>query len=433
MTEASKANPQARARKAATILHVDMDSFFASAEILRRRELAGKPVVVGGTGSRGVVASASYEARYYGVRSAMPSLRARQLCPHAVFLPGDHDYYVQVWKRIEEVLRSFTPLVESISCDEAFLDVEGSQLRFGPPIGIAHRIRSDVFAREALTCSVGVASNKLLAKLASRLAKPRPRSDGPEAGKGVVLIDPARELEFIHAMPVKHLWGVGASTLRKLETLRVRQVAELAALPLTELIETFGKAHGQHLYQLARAIDESPVVPLQSPKSMSSEVTFASDVTSEQDLLKDVLRQAEALSRRLRKAGCTARVVVLKLRHPNFRTVTRSRTLERPSSHGATLAGAAKELLREYLSEQKSTFSGFSGFRLLGVGVSGLSFDAPTQLTLGAPELADETLDKALDEIRSRYGENAVAPATLYEPASLTSGQSSRWGPSASG
>ena len=426
MTEASTASSKPGGVQAATILHVDMDAFFAAVEVLRRPELAGQPVVVGAAGRRGVVASASYEARFYGIRSAMPSLQARQLCPQAVFVPGDHGHYQAVWKRIEELLRSFTPLVESVSCDEAFLDVEGSRRRFGPPIEIARRIRAEVFAAESLTCSIGVASNKLLSKLASGLAKPRSGKEGPKVGEGVALIDPSRELEFIHALPVEYLWGVGASTLRQLETLRVRRVADLAALSLDELVERFGKAHGLHLHRLARAIDDTPVLPHQPPKSMSSEVTFASDIFSESDLQREILRQSEALARRLRKAGFSARVVVLKLRHPDFRTLTRSRRLKNPSNHRKTLADALKELLSEYMSEQKSNFS---GFRLLGVGASGLSIDTPTQLTLGAPELASETLDKALDRIHSRYGEGVVVPAALREPTAPTAGEPGHWGP----
>ncbi len=425
MPEDATLKPTGAGDTQASILHVDLDAFFVSAELLRRPELAGRPVVVGGAGRRGVVAAASYEARYYGLSSGMPSAQARRLCPQAEFIPGDHDYYEGIWTRVKEVLRSFTPLVEAVSADEAFMDVSGSQLRFGCSLEIGHRIRADVLAQEGLNCSVGVASNKLLAKLASRRAKPRPGADCLIPGRGVVHIPPSGEKAFLNPMALEEMWGVGASTLRKLERMGLRTVADLAEISLTALAEVFGNAHGQHLHNIARGIDESPVVPYRPPKSMSSEVTFATDVSSVDELEKEILRQSEALARRLRKAGCSARTVVLKLRHPDFRTLTRSRTLKGPTRHGALICREARFLLREYLGGLRQ---GFEGFRLMGVGVSGLSFNEPVQMSLDGEELSSEALDEAVDSIRSRFGDEAVAPAALLE----YNRQRGAWGPDAS-
>lgn len=411
---ADQANPNLEPPTA--ILHVDMDAFFVAAEILRQPELAGHPVVVGGIGPRGVVATASYEARSYGLHSGMPNLRARKLCPQATFLAGDHDYYRKIWKRVMEVLESFTPLVEATSCDEAFLDIAGSRLRFGEPLEIAHRIRAEVYAEAGLRCSIGVASNKLLAKLASRLAKPHPRPNGPETGRGVVLVPPSEEVDFLHPLPVKSLWGVGAATLQKLDGAGISTVGDLYEVQLERLIGLLGSAHGRHLHDLARGVDESPVVPTRPPKSMSSEVTFARDAVSVSDLRREILRQSEKLARRLRKAGYAARVVTLKLRHPDFRTATRSLTLSLPTSHGAHLAKAANRLLAEYLDREKASFS---GFRLLGVGASSLSFKAPLQLSLEGGELDAEALDSTLDGLRSRFGDEVVIPAALLGCSSL--------------
>jgi len=322
---------------AANVLHVDMDAFFAAAEVLRRPELAGRPVIVGGTGDRGVVAAASYEARRFGVASAMPTRRARSLCPGGVFLPADHDYYRGLSGRIMELFGRYTPLVEALSLDEAFLDVTGARRLFGAPAEIAGRIRAELARAEGLTCSVGVASNKLLAKLASEQAKPHAAPGGVRPGRGVVVVEPSEALVFLHRLPVRSLPGVGPATRRRLRDLGVGTVGELAALPADTLTDAFGTAQGRRLAELAAAHDPRPVVAWRAPKSLSSEVTFPRDISDRSALQAEALRQADALASRLREAGCTAGTIVLKLRFGDFRTLTRSRPMRNSAWIGPSL------------------------------------------------------------------------------------------------
>jgi DNA polymerase IV len=406
------------------ILHVDMDAFFVSVELLRRPELRGRPVVVGGTGSRGVVAAASYEARAYGVFSAMPSARARRLCPHAVFLPGDHAHYGTVSSRVMDIFRSFTPLVEPISLDEAFLDVAGARRSQGDGATVAQRIRDEVLSREGLACSVGVAPSKMLAKLASEAAKPRASVDGPVAGEGVHVIAPGCELAFLHPLPARALWGVGPATLHRLERLGVRTVGDIADLNEETLVATLGSAHGQHLAQLARGIDPRPVEPDQQLKSVGHEETFAHDHHEHETLSREAVRMADGVAWRLRRAGLAGRTVTLKVRFTDFQTITRSSTLPTTVDDGPTVARAALALL--------AGVDPTPGVRLLGVSVSGLVAGAAQQLSfdeLGGQSWHDAS--GAVDAIRERFGDRAIGPASAVGERGLRLPRrgEQQWGP----
>jgi DNA polymerase-4 len=418
----------------AGILHVDMDAFFVSVELLRHPELRGKPVVVGGSGARGVVAAASYEARSYGVHSAMPGARARRLCPHAVFLQGDHALYSEVSGRVMEVFRSFTPLVEPISLDEAFLDVRGARRLMGTPVEIAHRLRARILEQEGLTCSVGIARVKFLAKLASEEAKPKASPAGPVFGDGVFEVRPDRELAFLHALPAKALWGVGPATLERLERLGVRTVGDLAALPLDTVTGALGRASGAHLHALANARDPRPVVPEQQAKSVSHEETFARDRFRRDELEVEVVRLADAVATRLRRSGLAGRTVTVKVRFGDFRTITRSATVDGGVDSGHELAQIARRLLGDVDVRP--------GVRLLGVGVSqlgGHSDRGGRQLSLDDLLAGDapganadwSSAEEAVDAVRARFGDAAVGPASLAGPGGLRVARKGQqqWGP----
>ena len=407
-----------------SILHVDMDAFFVSVELLRRPELRGQPVVVGGEGDRGVVAAASYEARHYGIHSAMPSVRARRLCPHAVFLPGDHAHYGEVSTRVMAIFRSFTPLVEPISLDEAFLDVTGSRRLKGTAVEIAHAIRAEVAEQEGLTCSVGVAPTKFVAKLASEAAKPTAGKDGPRPGLGVKVVDPADVLRFLHPLPVQALWGVGPKTLEKLTSRGIRTVGDLAALPEDDAARHLGDANGRHLRRLAHGIDDRAVEPDLRPKSIGHEETFARDHHRLDPLRRELVRMADAVAARLRDHGFAGRTVTIKVRFHDFRTITRSVTLPTAIDAGPAVARAAKALLDQV--------DPASGVRLLGVSVSHLTDGGARQLTLDdveAPGWDDAT--KAIDEIRRRFGDDAIVPATLRDEHGIRVKRrgDQQWGP----
>lgn len=390
----------------AGIVHVDMDAFYVSVELLRRPELRGRPVVVGGAGNRGVVAAASYEARAYGVHSAMASTRARRLCPSLVFLPGDHAHYAAVSGRVMAIFESYTPLVEPLSLDEAFLDVRGARRLHGEAASIAHALRRRVFEEEGLTCSVGVAPNKFLAKLASEAAKPSASPSGPVPGRGVVVVAPGRELVFLHPLPVSALWGVGPATLAKLERLGVVTVRDLAAVPLAGLCAAVGDAHGRHLHALAHARDPRPVVRDQRPKSIGHEETYPTDHVVNDTIEPELVRMADAVASRLRRAGLLARTVTIKIRFHDFTTITRASTLDTAVDSAVVLAKAAKALLRD--------IDPTPGVRLVGLSVSGLTDEPVRQLHLtDAADDAWPDVDAAVDAIRARFGDRAIGPAVL--------------------
>jgi DNA polymerase-4 len=408
-----------------TILHVDMDAFFASVELLRHPELRGQPVIVGGTGDRGVVAAASYEARHFGIHSAMPSTRARRLCPHAVFLPGDHHHYGQVSERVMTIFRSFTPLVEPISLDEAFLDVTGGLRLHGPAPTIAAEIRRRVLGEEGLNCTVGVAPNKFLAKLASEVAKPKSSRQGPVPGLGVKIVEPGEELAFLHPLPVQALWGVGPKTLERLRSRGIENVADLAALSEDDAAAFLGHANGRHLYRLSHAIDDRPVVPELQPKSVGHEETFARDHTELAPLQREAVRMADAVAQRLRHHHLSGRTVTIKVRFHDFRTITRSVTLAAAVDTGPAIARAAKELL-DHVDPS-------SGVRLLGVSIANLADDGARQLSLEEVEHPGwDDASRAVDDIRRRFGDDAIVPATLRGPDGIRVKRrgDQQWGPS---
>lgn len=383
-----------------TILHVDMDAFYASVEVLRDPSLAGRPVIVGGAGDRGVVASCSYEARAYGVASAMPSARARRLCPSAVFVHGDLSRYGEYSRRIHAVFTSYTPLVEGISLDEAFLDVGGARRLFGPAPDIAAAVRRRIRDEVGLGCSVGVAPSKLLAKLASKQAKPRASLSGVVEGPGVVVVRPGEELAFLHPMPVGALWGVGPRTADKLRAKGVGTVGDLAAVPRATVVEWLGPAAGTQLWELAWARDARPVEPSRPPKSVGHEETFAVDLRERADLHREVVRQSDAVAARLRGAGLAGRTVTVKVRFNDFATITRSRTLPEAVDTAPELASAAGALL--------DGVDAGPGVRLLGVSVGNLTEGAARQLELGVGGPGWGEASEAVDGVRARFGPDAV-------------------------
>ena len=406
------------------ILHVDMDAFFVSVELVRRPELRGLPVVVGGDGERGVVAAASYEARAYGVRSAMPSTRARRLCPDVVFLPGDHRHYGEVSRRVMLIFRRYTPLVEPLSLDEAFLDVSGVVRLHGPPTEVAAAIRSDVLAEEGLGCSVGIATNKFLAKLASAQAKPTAGTDGPTPGQGVQVVPADGIREFLDPLPVEAIWGVGPRTLERLQRLGVRTVAELRAVPESTLVSLFGRAAGAQFWRLARGIDERRVDPAQSVRSIGHEETFSRDLTEPGDLRRELIGMVDAVGRRLREAGVAGRTVTVKVRFPDFTTVSRSQTLPDATDLVVEILEVATGLME--------SLDTTSGIRLLGVSLSGLRDGSVRQLRfedLGDPGWLEA--EQAVDRIRDRFGVGSIGPATTVGPEGLRPRErgDGQWGP----
>ena len=406
------------------ILHVDMDAFYASVETLRDPSLAGRPVIVGGAGERGVVASCSYEARAYGIHSAMPSARARRLCPHAAFVPGSFRLYADYSRRIHQVFSSFTPLVEGIALDEAFLDVGGARRLFGPPPDVARAVRERVMAELGLGCSVGVGTSKLVAKLASKAAKPTPSLRGPVPGPGVVVVPAGGELAFLHPLPVSALWGVGPATRERLGRLGVATVGDLAALPLDALVGCVGAAVGNHLHALAWGRDHRPVEPARAVKSVGHEETYAQDLVEPAQLRREAVRMADAVASRLREGSLAGRTITVKVRFHDFSTITRSCTLPAAVDTGPELAKVAISLL--------DRVDPTAGVRLVGVSVSKLASGAARQLGLedaSAPAWGQAA--GAVDEVRSRFGQAAVGPAALVADGTLGVRRrgDQQWGP----
>jgi DNA polymerase-4 len=380
----------------ATILHVDLDAFFAAVEQRDRPELRGRPVIVGGARhDRGVVSAASYEARRYGIHSAMPLRTAAGLCPEAVFVPVDGRKYAAVSRQVMGILRRFTPAVEPVSIDEAFLDVAGSEALFGSPVEIAEAIKAAIRSETGLTASVGVATSKLVAKVASDLRKP----------DGLVVVEPGAEAAFLAPLPISRLWGVGERTASALADHGVRTIGDLAGLPDDLLVRRFGR-HGSQLAARARGVDPSPVAGSEAARSVSHEHTFTIDTADVDELQRTLLALSEGVAGRLRAGGVRARTVSVKVRDSAFVTISRQRTLSAPTDETEDIYRAALELAQP-------RWRGIH-VRLLGVAASGLS--GGEQLSLfGAREERRHRVAEAADEIRRRFGTKAIRRARLLD------------------
>jgi len=384
-------------RPSEPILHVDLDAFYAGVEVLKDPSLKSKPVIVGGTGARGVVASASYEARTFGVRSAMPGVRARRLCPEGVFLSPDFEAYRTHSNRFREVLRSFTPLVEPISLDEAFMDVGGATRLFGSPVEIAARIRAEVAGEVGVTCSVGVAATKFVAKLASDGCKP----------DGSFYVPAEDTLAYLDPLPVGRLWGVGEKTRDLLGRLAIRTIGDLGRTPRTVLERLLGEQMARHLHKLAGGVDDRDVVPYEAPKSVGHEETFEHDLDDPDEILRELLALSGRVAARLREDGYRARTVTLKARLANFTTLTRSRTIPDPTDVGADVYAVAAELFRALPGERRR-------YRLLGIQATGLVEAGAEQLALLHGDRWGE-VERTLDRIERRFGKGAARPAALMD------------------
>lgn len=379
------------------LLHVDMDAFFAAVELRTRPELADKPVIVAGAGPRSVVTSANYPAREFGVRAAMPTAVARRLCPRAVFIAPSHGLYGEVSRGVMAIFRELTPLVEPLSLDEAFLDVSGALRRLrATPAELAERIRRRVRDEHGITCSVGVAGVKFVAKLASGMAKP----------DGVIVVPVARTLEFLHPLPIAALWGVGKRTEESLRGLGLSTVAQIAATPPQRLRRAVGAAAAEHLHALANGRDERGVVVGAPDKSIGAERTFDTDQRDRAVLERELLRLAERVAASLRAKGLRGRTVSIKVRFADFRTITRARTLPSPTDVARVIHTTAVALLTEAVAGVE--------VRLIGVRVEGLAgTDEPEQLSFERAEPRWRDAEVAADVARSKFGSAAVRPASL--------------------
>jgi DNA polymerase-4 len=373
-----------------TILHVDMDAFYASVEQRDDPSLRGQPVIVGGVKGRGVVCAVSYEARKFGVRSAMPTAMAQKLCPHGIFLPLRMKHYSEISRQLRAIFLSFTPLVEPLSLDEAFLDVHGCEGLFGPAPEIARQIKTRIKAETDLIASVGVAPNKFLAKLASDHGKP----------DGFVVLPAEKVTEFLTPLPIGRIWGVGAKGEKRLHALGIRTIGELAAIPEKTLIEHFGD-NGRSMWRLAHGQDGRTVVPDREAKSISTETTFSHDIGDRQ-VLRNILRNlVDELASRMRHEGLRGRTIDVKLRSSDFQTRTRSRSLAEATNVTEIIWRAAVEIF------EKSLTAAMLPLRLLGVGAVKLTYDEPTQRQLFGED-RHEALDTTIDAIRGQFGSTAI-------------------------
>ncbi len=384
-----------------TIMHVDLDAFFASIEQRDRPELKGKPVIIGGRpNERGVVSTCSYEARRFGVRSAMPLVEAYRRCPQGIFLPGRMSKYQQASEQVHQIFRSFTPLVESISIDEAFLDLTGCERLFGPPDEIARKVKRTIVEQVQITASAGIAPNKFLAKIASELKKP----------DGLVWIRPGEVKQVLHPLPIGRLWGVGPKTAERLTELGIKTIGELAIYHAGLLCKALGKTQAEHLQALANGIDDRPVILGEEAKSMGHEHTFSVDVGELDEVEAVLLHLAEKVGRRLRQDGLSGRTVALKLRYHDFTTLTRHTTLKEATNLDKEIYQAARELLRKTYNGQL--------VRLIGVSLQNLSHGSLHQISLlgdDQEQIRRARLASAMDSIKTRFGEEIITYAKVKE------------------
>lgn len=371
------------------IIHVDMDAFFAAVEQRDNPELRGCPVIIGGTGMRGVVATASYEARKFGVHSAMSSIEARRRCPQGIFLPSDHEKYSRVSQDILRIFSDFSPLLEPLSLDEAFLDVTGMEGVFASPVDIAVKIKERIKAELDLTASAGVAPNKFLAKLASDINKP----------DGLMVIRPEEVDSILADMPVSRLWGVGKTTAQTLTKLGFKTIGQVAQAD-PELIAKHCGQLGYTLHQLANGQDSRLVEPEWQPKSIGKEITFAQDLTALEDIKTELWAQVEKVGWRLRRQKLSGRTITIKIRFASFRTITRSRTLAVAANLDETIYQVAAEIVSKVVLNE--------GVRLLGVTVSGLVAAGGQMSLFDQGNEKAEAVTKAIDKVKERFGEAAV-------------------------
>jgi DNA polymerase-4 len=377
------------------IIHVDMDAFYASVEERENPALIGKPVIVGGTAEgRGVVAAANYEARKYGVHSAMSSARARRLCPQAIVIRPRMSLYAQVSHEIRDIFAQYTPIIEPLSLDEAFLDVRGSIALFGSALAIGQRIKKQIRDELRLVASIGIAPNKFLAKIASDLQKP----------DALVVVDPNRVQEFLDPLPVSRLWGVGKVTVESFTRLGIRTIAQLRKLMQQELHDLLG-ASGDHFWQLAHGLDERSVVPDREAKSISHETTFAEDIADDEELRDWLAELVDQVARRLRAHDLKGRTIEIKIRHSDFQTVTRSSTLREATNITSELWQAAAELYQQKIASRHPPL------RLLGFGVHGIGeATAPRQQGLFGEEdrSRQRQIDQVADQIVEKFGRKSL-------------------------
>lgn len=384
-----------------TILHVDMDAFYASVSIKDNPKLKGKAVVVG-AGVRGVVLSANYEARKFGIRAAMPVGRAQRLAPTAIFIPPDHTRYHEVSEHVMKIFRDVSPHVEPISLDEAFIDVTGAKRLLGSGREIAMMIRAKVEKEQGITCSVGIAHNKFIAKLASQHCKPN----------GLLEIATDQILSFLHPLPANAIWGVGPKTNEQLEKLGLRTVGEIANTPLSTLIRALGEATGSSLYELAWGRDYREVISYEAEKSISAAETFASDIDDPEEILREFLRLCEKATLRMRDAGYCAKTISIKVRFADFKTITRSKKMDQPISGTKESFEVAKQL---YLALKLDRVR----IRLVGVSLEGLTpaNEAAEQLLIGQRDVGWREADSAIDRVKAKFGRGSVRPARLVSPS----------------